>query len=128
MIYGEYVLFEDTIFINNLTVATIIGVYEWEQAIKQKIIFDIELSVHIGKVYVSDDLEDTIDYKSLTEKIVKYVGDNKFKLIETLADKVAKLILKDKRVIKTKIKVTKPSAISNVKGVGILIERENDTI
>lgn len=113
----------DTIFINNLTTATIIGMQEWETAIKQKVIFDIELFVDINKVYSSEDAKDTVDYKNLIDKIVNYLSNKKFKLLETLADKVASLILKEEKIKKLKLKVTKPGAVPFAKVVGVNIER-----
>ena len=114
---------QDIIFINGLTIPAIIGVYEWERSIKQKIILDIEIFTDISDSAKDDNISATIDYKLLADSIYEFVSSSNFKLIETLADNIVALIFRDTNASKLKLKLSKPKAIAFADNVGVIIER-----
>ncbi len=114
---------QDIIFINELRIETVIGIFDWERQIKQTVIFDLELATDIRKAAASDHIDDTIDYKTLTKKVISYVEASEFQLVETLAERVCELIRDEFGVAWVRLKLNKPGALRGARDVGILIER-----
>ncbi len=115
----------DIVYINGLEIETIIGVYEWEKNIKQTVILDIELFCDITKAARTDNLSYAIDYALISTQVTELIAQNRFQLIETLAEQTAQLILTGFPVEKLKIRVSTPGAIENANDVGIVIERSS---
>jgi dihydroneopterin aldolase len=113
----------DKIKLSELTVDTIIGIWEWEKRNPQKVVFDIEMSTDISQAAKSDSIKDALDYKAISTRIKQYALENHFELIETLADKVAELILNEFDVSWVKLTISKPHAIRDSKNVSLMIER-----
>jgi len=113
----------DTIFIEGLVIETIIGVYEHEREIKQKIVLDIEMTLPDSAVATSDDLRHTVDYDAVSTLVTSFVMDTQYQLIESLAESVASLILDKFAVESLKLKLAKPGAVKNAQSVGIIITR-----
>ena len=113
----------DKIFLTELKVDTIIGIWEWERKIRQTVIIDLEMSADIAKAAATDSVEDTLNYKSVAKRIQSFVGDSSFQLVETLAERIAGIIREEFGVQWVKVRVNKPGAIRGSKDVGILIER-----
>ncbi|MDH5434027.1 MAG: dihydroneopterin aldolase [Gammaproteobacteria bacterium] len=113
----------DIVFIKELEVRTIIGVFDWEREIKQKLVFDIELGADIAKAAKTDQLEDTLDYKAISHAVHDMVEASAYQLVETVAEKVAEMILQDFPVKWVSITLNKPGAVSVSKSVGVKIER-----
>lgn len=113
----------DRVFIENLEVVTTIGVYDWEQQIKQKLILDIEMAHDNKPAALSDDVKDALDYFAVSQAVTSMIEQNKFLLIERVAQQVADLIQSTFSVPWVRIKVQKPGAVVNAKTVGVLIER-----
>ncbi len=113
----------DKIFLTELKVDTIIGIWEWERKIRQTVIIDLEMSADIAKAAATDSVEDTLNYKSVAKRIQSFVGDSSFQLVETLAERIAGIIREEFGVRWVKVRVNKPGAIRGSKDVGILIER-----
>ncbi|MGC8661459.1 MAG: dihydroneopterin aldolase [Nitrososphaeria archaeon] len=103
---------ETIISINGLAVYCVIGANEWERNIKQKVIVDIDLWVDELEAINSDELEDAVNYKKLKDGVLQFVSASSYHLIEALAYNVAKLCLKENKVKKVRVKVSKPGAIS----------------
>lgn len=116
----------DTVFIQQLAVKTTIGVYDWEKKIKQQLLFDLQMSSDITHAAASDNINDTIDYATVASTITKYVEDNQFELIETVAEKVAQIILNDFPVSEVSITLQKPGAVPNAQTVGVKITRQSN--
>lgn len=114
----------DKIFLNELKIDTVIGIFEWERSILQTVVIDIEMDADIAKAAKSDDVIDTLNYKSVAKRVQKFVEDSSFKLVESLAEHVASIILNEFPVTWVKVKVNKPGAIRGSKGVGVEIERK----
>ena len=113
----------DIIFLNDLKVETIIGIWDWERKIRQTVSIDLEMSADIRKAAATDDVEDTLNYKLVAKRLQQFVGDSSFKLVETLAEKIAGIVLDEFDVAWVKVRVNKPGAIRGARDVGVLIER-----
>jgi len=113
----------DKIFLQDLRVDTVIGIWDWERKIRQTVAIDLEMSADIRKAAATDAVEDTLNYKSVAKRVQSFVKESRFKLVETLAEKIAALILEEFDVDWVQVRVNKPGAIRGSKGVGILIER-----
>ena len=113
----------DIVFIENLKVPATIGVWEWEHRIKQNLIFDIELGCDFQKAAESDEVENTVSYKDVAVRVSEFISESRFKLLETVADKTAGLILDEFPVSWCKVKVSKPRAVEMAKNVGVIVER-----
>lgn len=116
----------DIVFIEQLTVETIIGVYDWEQKVKQILVFDIEMQWDNRQAAHSDNVKDCLNYHQVGDAVVAYVTQGQFQLVERVAEEVAVLIIKQFRVAAVKIKVCKPSALPYAKQVGVIIQRVAD--
>ena len=115
----------DKIFLEDMRVETVIGIWEWERKIRQTVAIDLEMSADIRKAAASDEVEDTLNYKSVAKRVQAFVGESSFQLVETLAEKIAAIILDEFDVDWVRVRVNKPGAIRGAKGVGVLIERGN---
>ena len=113
----------DTIFLHDLKVDTVIGIWEWERRIRQTIVIDLEMSADIATAAASDDVVDTLNYKSVAKRVQSFVADSSFKLVETLAERIAAIIRDEFSVAWVRVSVNKPGAIRGSSGVGVVIER-----
>lgn len=113
----------DIIFIRNLRIETIIGIFDWERKIEQTIFFDIEMATNVEKAAASDQIEDALDYKSISKSIINFVEKSEYQLVETLAEKVANLVMSNFNVPWLRLSLNKKGAIRHADDVGITIER-----
>jgi len=113
----------DKIFLNELKVETVIGIWEWERKIRQTVIIDLEMSADVAKAAATDSVEDTLNYKLVAKRIQSFVADSSFQLVETLAERIAAIIREEFGVAWVKVRVNKVGAIRGSRDVGILIER-----
>ena len=113
----------DKIFLTELKVDTIIGIWEWERRIRQTVVIDLEMSADIAKAAATDQVADTLNYKSVAKRVQEFVADSSFQLVETLAEKIAAIIGDEFDVQWVRVRVNKPGAIRGSKDVGVLIER-----
>ena len=113
----------DKIFLSALSVECIVGIWEWERRVKQTVIIDIEMAADIRKAASSDRIEDTIDYKRVSKRLLSFVGDSQFHLVETLTERIAQLIVTEFGVSWVKVRLNKQGAIRGARDVGIQIER-----
>lgn len=113
----------DKIFLDELKIDTIIGIWDWERKIRQTVIIDIEMSADIARAAATDSVEDTLNYKSVAKRVQQFVGDSSFQLVETLAERIAAIIRDEFGVAWVKVRVNKPGAIRGSKNVGVEIER-----
>ncbi len=117
----------DIIYINDLRIETVIGIFDWERKIKQTVILDIEMAGDCRKAAQSDDVEDTVTYKGVAKRLIEFVGNSKYQLVETLAEKCAELIMEEFRVPWVKLKLNKQGALRGARDVGVIIERGERT-
>ena len=113
----------DKIFLHELKIDTIIGIWDWERKIRQTVVIDLEMSADIAKAAATDSVEDTLNYKSVAKRIQEFVGNSSFQLVETLAERIAGIIRDEFGVAWVMVRVHKPGAIRGSKDVGIEIER-----
>jgi dihydroneopterin aldolase len=113
----------DIIFLGGLQVETIIGIYDWERETKQTLIFDLAISYDISKAGKSDNIEDTLDYKALSKRVIAFVEESQFFLVEKLAEEICALILSEFDTTWVKLTLNKKGAIRGASDVGIIIER-----
>lgn len=114
----------DTIFIEQLEIDTVIGVYDWERRIRQRVRFDLEMATDIRPAAAADDVNLTLNYKALTKRIIAFVEASEFELVETLAERVAQLVIDEFGVQRVSLRLNKPLALRGAQGVGIKITRE----
>ena len=112
----------DIVFIEQLSVITTIGVYDWEQTIEQKLVFDIEMAWDNRKAAKSDDVADCLSYADIAETVVSHVEGARFALVE----RVAELLLARFNSPWVRIKLSKPGAVARAANVGVIIERGNN--
>ncbi len=113
----------DIIFLGGLEATTIIGIFDWERETKQTLVFDIEMAFDIKKASETDDIQYTLDYKTVSERIVSFVEQSEFYLVEKLIEETANILLTEFDTPWVKITLNKRGAISRAKDVGIVIER-----
>lgn len=116
----------DTIFLTDLKVKTIVGIWEWERRIRQTVSIDLELGADIRRAAASDNIEDTLNYKKVAKRVQQFVTESEFQLVETMAEKIAGIILAEFDVTWVQVRVNKPGAIRGAREVGVLIRREKD--
>ena len=113
----------DSIFINDLRLDILVGVYDWETRVPQKVQFDLEIGLPGGKVSASDRLADTIDYAAVVSRIETSLAKTHFGLLEKLAEHVAELVQREFKSPWVKVSVTKLAPLRNVRRLGVTIER-----
>ncbi len=113
----------DKIFLSALRVECIVGIWEWERRVKQTVVLDVEMAADIRKAAASDRIEDTIDYKRVAKRLLAFVGESQFHLVETLTERIAHLIVTEFGVNWVKVRLNKQGAIRGARDVGIEIER-----
>ncbi len=115
----------DKLFLTGLEVETIVGIWDWERKIPQTVVIDLEMAADIRKAAVSDSIDDTLNYKLVAKRVQELVLESEFKLVETMAEKIAETVLGEFQVPWIKVRVNKPAAIRGARDVGIVIERKN---
>ena len=113
----------DRIFLHGLTAECIIGFIDWERRVKQTVVVDLELPVDCRRAASSDEVADTLDYKRVAKRALAFIEASEFKLVETLADRVALLILEEFAVEWVRVALNKPGAVRSSRDVGVVIER-----
>ncbi len=113
----------DIIYLNDLRIDTVIGIFDWERRIKQTVVFDLEMGADIRKAAASDDIADTLNYKAVAKRLIQFVGESEFQLVETLAEKVAEIILTEFDVPWVRVRLNKQGAVRGARDVGVIIER-----
>jgi len=116
----------DTIFLTDLRVDTVVGIWEWERKIRQTVSIDLEMGFDIRPAAASDSIDDTLNYKLVAKRITKFVSDSDFQLVETMAERIAGIILDEFEVGWVQVRVNKPGAIRGARDVGVLIRRDNE--
>ncbi len=113
----------DVVYLRDLVVETSVGIYDWERAIRQRVVLQVDLGCDIRRAGAMDDIQYAIDYGAVAGRITQVVGEGRFGLIEALAEVVAALLLGEFAVAWVKVVVEKPGAVANARTVGVSIER-----
>ncbi|HEY9150722.1 MAG TPA: dihydroneopterin aldolase [Gammaproteobacteria bacterium] len=117
----------DIIFLRDLRIDTIIGIYDWERSTRQTVSLDLEMATDIGKAAATDHIDDTLNYKAVAKRLIAFVGESEFQLVETLAERICALVLEEFQVPWVRLTLNKGGAVRGAKGVGIIIERGTRT-
>lgn len=113
----------DRIFLHGLTADCIIGFIDWERRVRQTVVVDLEMPVDCRRAARTDEVADTLDYKKVAKRALEFISASEFKLVETLAQRLALVILEEFGVDWVRISLNKPGAIRNSRDVGVVIER-----
>jgi 7,8-dihydroneopterin aldolase/epimerase/oxygenase len=113
----------DTVFIRGLRVETTIGIYDWEKAIKQPVVLDLEMASEVARGAATDRIEDALDYKAVSKRLKQFVSESRFELVETLAERCAAIIRDEFGVPWVRLTLNKVGAVTDSEGVGVIIER-----
>ena len=113
----------DTIFLRGLEVECIIGFIDWERRVKQTVVIDLELPVDCRAASIRDEVEDTLDYKKVAKRVIAFIEASEFKLVETLANRLAMTLLEEFGIEWVRLSINKPGAIRGSRDVGVSIER-----
>jgi dihydroneopterin aldolase len=111
------------LFLRGLEVACIIGFIDWERRVTQKVVIDLELPVDCARAAARDSVADTTDYKTIAKRVLAWVGASEFHLVETLAQRLAALLLEEFALAWVRVTINKPGAIRHARDVGVTIER-----
>jgi dihydroneopterin aldolase len=113
----------DIIFISDLRIETIVGIYDWERVTRQTVSLDLEMAADIRRAAATDRIEDTLNYKAVAKRLIEFVGASDFQLVETLAERIAAIVLEEFAVPWLRLRLHKPGAVRGSRDVGVLIER-----
>ncbi len=113
----------DLVFIEDLRIQTVIGVFDWEREITQTVSLDLQMAFAIGAAAASDDIADTLDYKAVSKRLIQFVEGSEFQLVEALAEHCATIVLDEFPVSWVHLKLSKPGAVRGSSAVGVIIER-----
>ncbi|GIX22198.1 MAG: hypothetical protein KatS3mg121_0981 [Gammaproteobacteria bacterium] len=113
----------DTIFLEDLRVATVIGIYDWEKTVRQTVSLDLAMRVDLARAAASDRVADTLDYKAVAKRLITYIEGSRFDLIETLAERVAEIVLYEFDVAALRLRLAKPGAVRYSRSVGVVLRR-----
>jgi dihydroneopterin aldolase len=113
----------DTIFLRDLRIDTVIGIYDWERRIRQTVSLDLEMATDIRQAAASDEINHTLNYKAVAKRVVSFVEQSDFQLVETLAERVASLVLEEFDIPWIRLTLNKTGAVRGARDVGVIIER-----
>ncbi len=114
---------KDIVFIEDLRIQTVIGVYDWEREITQTVSLDLKMAFDIQQAAKSDAIDDTLDYKAVAKRLIQFVEASEFQLVEALAEHCARIVLEEFPVSWIRLKLSKPGAVRGSSAVGVVIER-----
>jgi dihydroneopterin aldolase len=113
----------DIVYLHNLEIECVIGVWEWERKIRQTVSLDLDMGYDIHRAAQSDVLDDTLNYKAVAKRLQEFVGASQYQLVEALAEKVADILLSEFKLAWVRVRVNKRGAVRGAGDVGVIIER-----
>lgn len=113
----------DIVYLHDLRIDTIIGVFEWERRIKQSVILNLDMAADVRRAAATDNIADTLDYKAVAKRLIDFVGNSQFQLVETLAERAAEIVLAEFNISWLRLRVNKKGAVRGAVDVGVIIER-----
>ncbi len=113
----------DIVFIRDLTIDTVIGIYDWERSVRQTVCLDLEMAWDNRRPAQSQDIAQALDYSAVAERLIALIRDSKFLLVETMAEQCAAVLMEEFAVPWLRLSVSKPGAVREAKSVGVAIER-----
>ena len=116
----------DIVYIRDLRIETVIGIYDWEREIRQIVSLDLEMATDIRRAGETDHIDDTLNYKAVAKRLIGFVRDSEFQLVEALAENCAQIVMNEFNVPWMKLRLSKPGAVTGSQDVGVMIERSKD--
>ena len=113
----------DIVYIRDLQIETVIGIYDWEREIKQTVSLDIDMATDIRKAAESDNIQDTLSYNTVAKRLIEFVSGSEFLLVEAMAEECGQIVMNEFNVPWLKLKLSKPRAVLGARDVGVIIER-----
>ena len=113
----------DIVYIRELEVRTIIGIFDWEREQRQVVSLDLEMGSDIAAAAATDTIKNALDYKAVAKRLIDFIEKSEFFLVETLAERVADIVMNEFNVPWVKLRLGKPGAVTGSKDVGVVIER-----
>jgi dihydroneopterin aldolase len=113
----------DIVYIRDLQIETVIGIYDWEREIKQTVSLDIDMATDIRKAAKSDNIEDTLSYYTVAKRLIEFISGSEFLLVEAMAEECSEIVMNEFNVPWLKLKLSKPGAVLGSRDVGVIIER-----
>lgn len=113
----------DIVYIRDLRIETIIGIFDWERKVRQTISIDLEMATDIRKAAETDDIQYALNYKDVSKRLIGLIEDSEFELVETMAETAAKIVREEFNVAWLRMRLSKPGAIRGARDVGLIIER-----
>ena len=117
----------DIVFVKDLRVEAVIGIFGWERQVRQQISVDLEMGTDIAKAAASDDIADTLDYKTISKRVVSMIEDSEPQLIESLIERIASTLMGEFAIPWLRVTLSKPGAVRGSKAVGVTIESGTST-
>ncbi len=114
---------QDIVFIEDLRIDTIIGIYDWEREVKQTIALDIEMAADNAKAAATENIEDALNYKAVAKALIAFTEKSRFQLVETLAECLVEIIMNEFNVPWCRLRLSKLGAVTGSHSVGVIIER-----
>lgn len=113
----------DIVYIRELEIQTVIGIYDWEREIRQTVSLDLDMATDIRAAAATENIADTLDYKAVSKRLIAFIEESEFLLIETMAERVAEIVLSEFPVPWLRLRLGKPGAVTGARDVGVIIER-----
>lgn len=113
----------DIVYIRELEIETVIGIYDWERRIRQIVSLDLDMASDIRRAAQAEDIDQALDYKAVSKRLIAFVEGSEYQLIETLAEKIALIVLEEFDVSWLRLRLGKPGAVTGARDVGVIIER-----
>lgn len=113
----------DIVYIRDMRVDTIIGIFDWEREVRQTISLDLEMAADIRRAAETDDIQYALDYKAVSKRLIAFIEQSHYLLVERLAEDVARIVMEEFGVPWLRLRLSKPGALRGARDVGLIIER-----
>jgi len=113
----------DIVYIRELQVETVIGIYDWEREVRQTVSLDLEMGTDIRAAAATEDIENTLNYKTVAKRLAAFISQSEFLLVETMAEEIAQIVRDEFNVPWLRLRLSKPGAVRGARDVGVIIER-----
>ncbi|UCH54425.1 MAG: dihydroneopterin aldolase [Pseudomonadota bacterium] len=113
----------DIIFLHDIKIDCVIGIWDWERQIKQTVIIDLDMGFDIRRAAASDAIDNTLNYKAVAKRVQQFVGESQFQLVETMAERVAEILLNEFKLPWVRVRINKRGAVRGARDVGVIVER-----
>jgi len=113
----------DIVYIRDLRIDTVIGIYEWERRVRQTVALDLEMAADVQRAAATDNIADALNYKAVAKRVIAFVEASQFQLVETLAERVTEIVMTEFGVPWLRLRLNKEGALRGARDVGVVLER-----